>query len=184
MKQRIFCSVHQPGLPLKVVREASSNKNEDRYILPCPECIDDAIKNERDRQTKYGPWPLTNAEVEVLNERQRQIDSEGYDERHDSRHYPDQLAMAAVAYLLADEEYSFPDNGDSYSGRFWPWGYLSFKPKDKRRNIVRAAALLIAELDKMDNDAEAEKSIDEHLDEQSIAYAYHIEQLKREAEKE
>lgn len=79
---------------------------------------------------------------DVIAERRRQIEEEGYDAEHDDEHNgPDTLALAAVAYLLEASGISGED--------FWPWG-TEFKPKGKRRNLIRGNALGLAALERMD----------------------------------
>lgn len=83
-----------------------------------------------------------NALADVVIE--RQIVEEGYDEKHDSDHTDSELAQAAAAYALqaAGRNDLALDN--------WPWDSESFKPKDRRSNLVRAAALILAEIERLD----------------------------------
>lgn len=37
----------------------------------------------------------------------------------------------------------------------WPWARCGWKPKDRRSNLVRAGALIAAELDRMDREGAA-----------------------------
>lgn len=83
------------------------------------------------------------AVADVVNERQRQIEAEGRTPEHDDAHAPFDLQNAAAAYALYDTH--FRD-----AAQFWPWPFLWFKPKGRRRNLVRAAALLIAEIERTD----------------------------------
>lgn len=83
-------------------------------------------------------------EIEV--ERKRQIEVEGYRGDHDDRHEPGTLAQAAAAYASASV-------GDADAGLLWPWHPDEFKPKDPRRDLIRAAALLIAEIERLDRTA-------------------------------
>jgi hypothetical protein len=82
---------------------------------------------------------ITQAEEDVLKERHRQIDVEGYGSKHDDLFPCTILIDAAVCYLWGDPA-------------TWPWEIESWKPKGRRRNLVRAAALVIAEIDRMDRE--------------------------------
>lgn len=80
----------------------------------------------------------------IAQERQRQIDGEGWDAEHDSWRRPSELPLAAVAYIFAD-----PDLGlASQSEEWWPWSAEWFKPGDRERNLVKAGALIAAEIDR------------------------------------
>jgi hypothetical protein len=82
----------------------------------------------------------------VIAERQRQRDSEGYDEAHDDRNAPGALAAAGAAYLLTRQSQASSDVPPD----FWPWEREFWNPKDVRRNLVRGMALGLAELEKLD----------------------------------
>jgi len=85
----------------------------------------------------------TAAARDVLAERQRQIDTEGYTPEHDDKeHNSDELARAAAVYAN-------PEIWDilGHGPVGWPWAPQWFKPKDARRNYVRAAALLLAAIE-------------------------------------
>lgn len=89
---------------------------------------------------------LTQAARDVLAERQRQIDVEGWTPEHDdTEHLPDELALAAASYVCADE-------GDAPPA-IWPWDWKWWKPKSRRRNLVKAAALILAEIERLDRAA-------------------------------
>ncbi len=82
---------------------------------------------------------------------------------HDDDHSKGELAMAAIAYAasacaavqaaaeqgmrLGDLDYAAMGAGVP---EFWPWFSDQWKPKSIRRDLVRAAALLIAEIDRLD----------------------------------
>jgi hypothetical protein len=87
----------------------------------------------------------------VLAERLRQIRQEGWTPEHDDQWTQAELAQAASAYtwppgILAD---TFPLRV------LWPWDRAWWKPKDRRRDLVRAAALLLAEIERLDRKAAA-----------------------------
>lgn len=92
------------------------------------------------------PLGMTQASVDVLNERQRQIDVEGYDATHDDEHEAHELAQAAASYVRP--EVAFWTMPDGYF--LWPWTTDAFKPRSERENYVRAAALLLAAIERID----------------------------------
>lgn len=95
---------------------------------------------------------LSPAARDVLAERRRQIEVGGWTPEHDSEHDVAELATAAACYVLSAtsgfsaEEYA----GDVPTA--WPWDPKWWKPKGYRRDLVRAAALLIAEIERSDRD--------------------------------
>lgn len=82
---------------------------------------------------------------EIATERQRQQDDEGWDTEHDDQHTEGTLAAAAGCYALlaADIKMSNPPE-------FWPWEKKWWHPKNPRRDLIRAAALIVAEIERLD----------------------------------
>ena len=96
---------------------------------------------------------ITKAAREVLAERQRQIEQEGYEPENDDRYGLDaELPRAAASYILQDlgVPVLMPHIPALQHTCLWPWPPQFWKPKDERRNLVRAAALILAELERMD----------------------------------
>lgn len=87
---------------------------------------------------------LSEGAVDVLQERQRQIEKEGWSDEHDNNHAPGTLTAAAVCYAA---EAFWPDSDIQ---EIWPWDVTWWKPTNRRRNLVKAAALLLAEIDRLD----------------------------------
>lgn len=81
------------------------------------------------------------AAADVLDERERQKSIEGWTEAHDDCYTDNSLGQAAACYAMFTPQQNF-----------WPmsWSISWFKPKDRRRNLVRAGALIIAEIERLD----------------------------------
>jgi hypothetical protein len=91
--------------------------------------------------------PLANVIYEIAFERVRQVEEEHYSAAHDDTHYRGELVLAAVAYALPPEVLRWLEGNDV---RLWPWaGEPNFKG-DRRRDLVRAAALIVAEIERLD----------------------------------
>ncbi len=87
---------------------------------------------------------LTRGTIDVANERLRQIHVEGWSiERDVEQHDEGQLVTAALCYA-ENEGKVFVE------ARIWPWAGEWWKPTNRRRDLVKAAALLIAEIDRLD----------------------------------
>lgn len=93
--------------------------------------------------------------TDVIEERQRQIRAEGWTPEHDDGHTEGALAAAAACFALEgtfmDYDSAFPrlELPDGLPVA-WPWHSIHWKPKDRRRNLVRAAALIVAEIERLD----------------------------------
>jgi len=90
----------------------------------------------------------TGAEM-IADERRRQVDEEGHHATHDEKHAAGGnsgkpgLVQAAVCY--AESAIGEPE---AALRQKWPWDAKSWKPKTPIRDLVRAGALIAAELDR------------------------------------
>jgi len=80
--------------------------------------------------------------VEIIAERDRQILDEGLTAEHDDDHECGELARAAAAYATHAHR-------PFLASATWPFDGV-LKDKGHRRNCVCAAALLIAEIERLD----------------------------------
>lgn len=87
--------------------------------------------------------------LDVIAERQRQQSVEGWMPEHDDEHCNGELAMAAVCYI--NETGTVNRNGGKPWG--WPWDASWWKPNARRRNLVKAGALILAEIERIDRAA-------------------------------
>ena len=134
----------------------------------CRRCEDTAPWREDD-PPPAGSVPAgeeRSAWTDVLAERRRQVDVEGFDAQHDDGHSDGEIGRAAAAYALsAMKRYQIPidlaRNMPSIVAAIWPWEAGDFKPSGKpnavRRSLVKAAALIIAEIERLDR-ADARKA--------------------------
>lgn len=89
----------------------------------------------------------TAAARDVLVERRRQITAEGWTPEHDDKHENGDMARAAACYALAAAGYPVDDSAIL---RFWPWLDSWWRPGDQRRSLVKAGALILAEIERLD----------------------------------
>ena len=93
---------------------------------------------------------------EIAAERRRQIEVEGWTSEHDDAHQDRSLAAAALAYVQHVVQRAWtlalPDNRytEEPAPDVWPWDEQWWKPKDPRRDLLRAAALIVAEIERLD----------------------------------
>jgi hypothetical protein len=88
---------------------------------------------------------------EIAAERRRQIEVEGWVPEHDDAHDSGQLAMAAVCYARFSTGRRIHRLGSCPLD--WPWDIEWWKPKCPRRDLIRAAALIVAEIERLDRAA-------------------------------
>lgn len=87
---------------------------------------------------------------DVLTERRRQVEAEGWTPEHDDEHGNGEMAEAAACYAACAETHSMT----GHPPMSWPWSPHWWKPSpDQRRNLVKAAALLLAEIERLDRTA-------------------------------
>lgn len=88
----------------------------------------------------------------IAEERKRQKEVEGWTAENDKKHSNGELATAAVCYALpAMNRYSSSWRPDIPV--FWPWENKWWKPtpNDRLRELVKAGALIAAEIDRLQN---------------------------------
>lgn len=128
--------------PLGFVRPGSMNEQHAR------QCLHHVTSKDE----------LTDAARDVLAERQRQMDGEGWTHEHDDGYDSFQLAAAASSYVanVVSRAWIYVASPDNYrQGSVpdeWPadWDDAFYKPKDPRGDLVKAAALLLAEIERID----------------------------------
>ena len=122
-----------------------------------------------------GPWPAEHFEngyraalskpdplsarpgalQDVAAERRRQVEAEGWTPEHDDEHCYGEIARGAATYALlaAANESShaaIPKWLKDKAAAVWPWDSEWLKPSDTRRNLVKAGALILAEIERLD----------------------------------
>jgi hypothetical protein len=100
---------------------------------------------------------------DVLAERHRQVEAEGWTPEHDDKHSNGSIALASALYatnaslasrFVADGTIDADGIDDAVARcpppSTWPWDRKWWKPKGRRRDLVRAAALILAEIERLD----------------------------------
>ncbi|MEV1265318.1 hypothetical protein ABZQ17_16195 [Pseudomonas aeruginosa] len=83
--------------------------------------------------------------LDVQAERRRQITAEGWTPDHDDLYCAAELPRAAAAYILSGANDEAP--------AIWPFSAKWWKPRDARANYMRAGALILAEIERLDRAA-------------------------------
>lgn len=99
----------------------------------------------------------TAASRDVLAERQRQVSAEDFDHLHDDHYQNFELPLAATCYALSAEPIMSMDMETGQKSTripecppIWPWSRAWWKPRSRRENLVRAGALILAEIERID----------------------------------
>lgn len=90
----------------------------------------------------------------VAKERIRQITDEGHTKAKDLSHKGNELAWGAFCYLERAAQTKKDQDDPSVPGNY-PWPRGTWRPKQSRmRNLVIAAALVVAEIDRLWSEGE------------------------------
>ena len=101
--------------------------------------------------------------AEITAERLRQIEVEGCTPAMDSGYVSNELLRAALVYAEPERlfvERQTEDHRGSYTmfePLRWPWQWHFLKRKSRREDLIRAAALLAAEIERLDRWDAAER---------------------------
>lgn len=97
--------------------------------------------------------------LDVQAEPRRQITAEGWTPEHDDEHSHGQMARAAACYALAGS--SAPNDGTAalLVSLAWPWDEQWWKPTTTRRDLVKACALGLAEIERLDRAAPGKEGV-------------------------
>lgn len=142
-----LCAVHGAAVRIMYVEDGGA------AVAVGP--IDDVPKVTTEEAYKHPapstkPAAMSQTTTDVLTERRRQVEAEGWTPEHDDEHGHGQMARAAACYALSG---SCPP-GDVTAAMLvdlaWPWPAPWWKPTTSRRDLVKAAALILAEIERLD----------------------------------
>lgn len=87
---------------------------------------------------------LSQAIADIIAERQRQVAVEGWTPEHDDEHGHGELAAAAACYALLANQQGFS------TPAHWPWSPYWWKQTSERNDLIKAGALITAEIERID----------------------------------
>ncbi|AMH15363.1 hypothetical protein AL515_16520 [Citrobacter sp. FDAARGOS_156] len=85
--------------------------------------------------------------LDVIAERHRQQSVEGWTPEHDNAYQNSELADAAACYAIHAHNQGFS------TPAYWPWSPDWWKQSGARRDLVKAGALILAEIERIDRAA-------------------------------
>lgn len=149
------------GLRERLERMERGFRDEARHVMdPAKAAL--LVRQANDLAEVRAQLPV-GAVSEIVQERIRQIRSEGFDAPHDDEHDDESLAMAAACYAAPEAIYREVNNvGVRLFMDPWPWiahnrgeevrDFTEWNKtgKSRRRQLVIAGALILAELERLD----------------------------------
>lgn len=102
---------------------------------------------------------------EILRERKRQVVVENFSRAADDLYIKGELPQAAICYLMNSIVWAQmlaaglsraqldAKSASAEAPQMWPWSRRWWKPRGPRENLVRAGALIIAEIERLDRAA-------------------------------
>lgn len=146
-EQHESANAHQQAYlkPVATVMCCGQRDETGRYFL-------DAICPEGDCNIRAGdllysgpPHAVSEAVRDVLLERARQINGEGFGVARDDAYVSGELAQAAACYAASSHSRDI-----SYMSHLWPWASEWWKPGTTREDLLKSGALILAEIERID----------------------------------
>lgn len=145
---------------IDAIREVLDRREAEADLLARAETAE-AERDEARAQVAFNPTTVLagatetpRAWLDVLGERVRQITAEGWTPEHDDCHLMAEMAQAAACYALSgtpgDEALYIHGRWKNYRDLIWPFARDCWKPTDRRRDLVKAGALILAEIERLD----------------------------------
>lgn len=102
--------------------------------------------------TKFSSNELPDGATLIASERDRQITEEKFNAEHDKGWTDGQLAWAAVSYIIWSQlTYRYRRSSLAHLDpiKLWPWDISWFKPESYLKTLIKAGALIAAEIDRV-----------------------------------
>ncbi|MFF6503562.1 hypothetical protein ACET4S_00315 [Pseudomonas aeruginosa] len=117
---------------------------ENCMAAACPECGGryELVAEAKISTPAAQAGQVPQAWLDVQAERRRQVEAEGWTPEHDDLYCAAELPRAAAAYIL--------NGANDEAPAIWPFSAKWWKPRDARSNYVRAGALILAEIERLD----------------------------------
>lgn len=147
-----LCKKQFPEIPITVNVIPSPFSPLEHFAILAGELSEQVthLHQALDKKTAETSAPVVNqrftpAVIDVLLERLRQVEKEGWTPEHDDQHANFEMADAAGCYAHSAAGWN------TYAARDrWPWSLEWWKPGVPRRDLVKAGALILAEIERLD----------------------------------
>ncbi|MBI6922208.1 hypothetical protein JET68_25815 [Pseudomonas monteilii] len=112
--------------------------------------LDRILTPSTKKQHQSEPSVTHLAASDVLAERSRQVEAEGYTSERDDQYTSGQLADAASTYAFWARTWNLPHAECTLAPTMWPWAPETWKPQSQRQMLIKAGALILAEIERLD----------------------------------
>lgn len=93
----------------------------------------------------------------IVKERERQLHGENWSAHHDDQHVDGELSDAAACYAMGVK---WRNHEGTIPSRMWPWEINAWKPGNRIRELMKAGALIAAEIDRLTRAESASKAVE------------------------
>ncbi len=142
-----FIALANPVNVLALVEALEKAQGMEAYWKTQCRGITDHCEELQARIAELESRTVTAAAVDVLAERQRQVTAEGWTAERDDGYQNSELADAAACYAIHAHNQGFS------TPAHWPWSQDWWKQTSPRRDLVKAGALILAEIERLDRAA-------------------------------
>lgn len=150
----------------EIIRLSEALKGPDGFATWQDAAVHERNLRVRQHAAQREAMDMSVALAEVAQERRRQIEVEGWTVEHDDEHTTGAMAVAAASYALvatlpmAENEYWRRTRAHA-AHAVWPWDREWWKPTPAfpRRMLVKAAALIVAEIERLDRITQKQKAV-------------------------
>lgn len=142
-----FIAMANPANILALVEALEKAQGMEAYWKTQCRGITDHCEELQARIAELESRTVTAAAADVLAERQRQVTAEGWTTERDDGYQNSELADAAACYAIHAHNQGFS------TPAHWPWSQDWWKQTSPRRDLVKAGALILAEIERLDRAA-------------------------------
>ena len=134
---------------LRLTAEKAKDNFMPNFMVPTRDLLAllDELEAAEKRIAELEGGAFNPAILDVVAERQRQQSVEGWTPEHDNAYQNSELADAAACYAIHAHNQGFS------TPAHWPWSPDWWKQSGARRDLVKAGALILAEIERIDRAA-------------------------------
>lgn len=134
----------------------NDEENQLQDLIASAMVLGELYERKKWQEAGKSPNAVSKAIKDVVSERNRQKNEEFYSDAQDDSYVNNELTRASASYVnhVVGRSWIHLSKPSVYQSEIvpdlWPWSEQSWKPKSPRQDIVRATALLISEIERLD----------------------------------